>query len=224
MSRSECDISPVTRTKAQARASYDRMSPWYDLLSGSSERKHREAGLAVLQASAGETILEIGFGTGHSLLALARSVGLSGHIYGLDISAGMRQAAEGRLRVEGLSDRATLTCGDAVRLPYGDDFFNVVCMSFTLELFDTPEIPTVLQECRRVLKTGGRLGVVAMVKGDKPGLMERLYEWFHRRFPTYADCRPIYASKSMQEAGFNIQDISRSTMWGLPVEVVLARK
>jgi len=217
-------ISPVTRTKAQARAGYDRMSPWYDLLSGSSERKHREAGLALLQAGEGEIILEIGFGTGHSLIELARSVGPSGHIYGLDISAGMRQAAEGRLRAAGLSDRATLTCGDAAHLPYGDDFFDAVCTSFTLELFDTPEIPTVLQECRRVLKTGGRLGVVAMVKGDKPGLMERLYEWFHRRFPTYVDCRPIYVSRSVAEAGFTLQAVSRRSMWGLPVEVVLARK
>ena len=97
-------------------------------------------------------------------------------------------------------------------------------MSFTLELFDTPDIPCVLQECHRVLKSDGRLAVVCMTKTDPPGMAVRVYEWFHDHLPDYADCRPIFAQSVLEQNGFSIEDVSMSSMWGLPVEIILARK
>jgi len=217
-------ISRVTRSKAEAKASYNKLSRWYDLLADRSERKHRVAGLEKLGVRPGEKVLEIGFGTGHALLALARVVGDSGRVYGIDLSEGMRDRAMSRLKEAGLSQQVDLTCGDATQLPYDADFFDAIFMSFTLELFDTPEIPVVLGECWRVLHSGGRLGVVAMTKGEPPGVMERLYEWAHRKWPRYVDCRPIYASRSVKEAGFQVRDVARLSMWGLSGEVVLGEK
>ncbi|UCH61621.1 MAG: methyltransferase domain-containing protein [Fidelibacterota bacterium] len=224
MSQDNGFVSRVTRSKAEAKASYDKLSRWYDLLPDHSERKHREAGLEKLGVRPGENVLEIGFGTGHALLALTRAVGESGRVYGIDISEGMRDRAKSRLEEAGLSQRVDLTCGDANELPYDADFFDAVFISFTLELFDTPEIPVVLGECRRVLRNGGRLGVVAMTKGEPPGVMERLYEWAHRRWPKYADCRPIYASRSVEEAGFQLREVARLSMWCMPLEIVLGEK
>ena len=161
----EASIKRVKRSKEAARASYNRMSRWYDMIAGSTEKKYRDWGLEKLSAQPGETILEIGFGTGHCLAALANAVGSTGRVIGLDISDGMLAIARERLQAEGLSARVNLHLGDAANLSFIEaNSLDGVFMSFTLELLDNPEIPRVLQECYRILKTGGRLAVVSMTK------------------------------------------------------------
>jgi ubiquinone/menaquinone biosynthesis C-methylase UbiE len=217
-------IHRVTRSHAEAKASYDRMSTFYDWLTGSAEQKYKELGLRKLGAQAGESVLEIGFGTGHSLVALARAVGPTGLVGGIDLSEGMLKMAEARVSQAGLSDRVRLKCHDALELPFEDNRLNAIFMSFTLELFDTPEIPTVLRECHRVLRPGGRLSVVAMAKRAKDGLAVSLYEWVHDRFQRYVDCRPICVQSMLAEAGFRIMEVTEASMFGLPVDIVLAQK
>ena len=221
----DVSISRVSRSKEAARATYNRLSRWYDVIAGSTEKKYRDGGLEKLSARPGEKILEIGFGTGHCLIALAKAVGPAGRVVGVDISDGMLAVARDRLQAEGLHERVDLYLGDAAQLDFIESgSLDGVFMSFTLELFDNPEIPHVLQECRRILRLGGRLAVVSMMKTNPPGMAVRMYEWFHEYMPNYADCRPIFARQAMQQAGFQIQDVSISSMWGLPVEIVLGRK
>lgn len=217
-------ISRVTRSKAEAQASYNRLSRWYDMLAGSTEKKYRDLGLQALGAGLGERALEIGYGTGHCLVALARAVGTSGSVYGIDISEGMSAIAQNRAAEAGLSDRAELVIGDAAQLPWTRHSFDAIFMSFTLELFDTPEIPLVLQQCYEVLRERGRLALVTMAKSDKPAFAERIYEWFHAKMPAAVDCRPIFAQAALRRAGFDIQSVNALSMWGLPVEIILAQK
>ncbi len=216
------EISRVTRSREQARTSYNRMSQWYDWLAGSSEKRFTDAGLQKLNIQTGEIVLEIGFGTGYSILALAQSVGDSGQVYGVDISDGMLSVTQAMVNKAGLSARVELMCGDARQLSFEANCFDVVFMSFTLELFDTPDIPIVLRECRRVLRNGGRLGVVSLSKKNAAGLMPRLYEWAHARFPAYIDCRPILAQQALENTGFDIVDVINTSTWGLPIEIVTA--
>jgi ubiquinone/menaquinone biosynthesis C-methylase UbiE len=218
------EISRVNRSKEEAKASYNRMSKWYDVMAGESEKKYKDIGLQFLSVQPGESVLEIGFGTGKTLLPLARAVGEIGKVYGLDISEGMLAVAGERLRKAGLAERAELKVGDAAALPFPDGSLDAVFLCFTLELFDTPEIPVVLKECQRVLRPDGRLCVVAMSKKGKPNLMTRLYDWSHDKIPNYVDCRPIYAQESMEAAGLKTEEALVLPMWGLPVEMVLAKR
>lgn len=221
----DATISRVSRSKEAARASYNRLSRWYDLIAGGTEKKYRDWGLEKLAARPAERILEIGFGTGHCLVSLSKAVGKAGHVIGLDISDGMLAIAQERLQQEGLQERADLHLGDATKLDFIESgSLDGIFMSFTLELFDNPEIQRVLQECQRVLKAGGRIAIVSMTKTNPPGIAVRLYEWFHEHMPDYADCRPIFAREALEQSGFVIQDVNTSSMWGLPVQIVLGKK
>jgi len=222
MNRRDERVLRVTRSKEIARQSYDRLSRWYDMLAASSEWKYTRLGLLMLAAQEGERILEIGFGTGNALLELARDVGSTGLINGIDISEGMLNIATEKLENAGLSERVKLDCGDGADLPYDASEFDAVFMSFTLELFDTPEITVVLRECHRVLKPNGRMVVVAMVKQERDNLAVRLYEWAHVKLPNYVDCRPIMLRRDLEHSGFNLQRVSEHVMWGLPLEITLA--
>jgi demethylmenaquinone methyltransferase/2-methoxy-6-polyprenyl-1,4-benzoquinol methylase len=216
------EISRVRRPRAEARASYDRLSKIYDLLAGRSEGIHRDVGLRMLDARDGERVLEIGFGTGHGLAILARAVGACGQVCGIDLATGMCRVAQRRLAQAGLSDRVSIACGDAVALPYPAEAFGAILMSFALELFDTPEIPRVLRECRRVLTEDSRICVVALSR-VKVNVATWLYERTHAAFPAFVDCRPIYLRRTLEDAGFQIAETVQRSMWGLPVEIVLAQ-
>jgi ubiquinone/menaquinone biosynthesis C-methylase UbiE len=217
-------VLPVPRTKAEAKRFYDRISRVYGWMTGAFERKHGEKALEMLSIQEGENVLEIGPGSGHCFRRIAGLVGDAGRCCGLDISGGMLEATRNRLQRSGLVGRAGLCCADASRLPFSDSSFDAILMAFTLELFDTPEIPQVLQEAMRVLKPGGRIAVVSLSKEGNPSMAIRVYEWAHRKWPQLADCRPIYAVRSMTVGGYVLAGRSKARMAGLPLETILAIK
>jgi ubiquinone/menaquinone biosynthesis C-methylase UbiE len=213
----------VLQTKDETRAFYDKIAGVYDLLAERSEEPVRQEGLKMLDVQPGEKVLEIGFGTGRSLIELARAAGPSGRVFGLDLSEKMLQVARQRVNKEGLGHRVELACGDALHLPYPPGSLDAVFMSFTLELFDTPEIPRALAECRRVLREGGRLVVIGMSRVQAGGLMTTIFEWTHRHFPNYLDCRPILVRRALEDAGLRIVEHRITKMW-INVEIVRGDK
>ncbi len=218
------EIGRVMRSKQAAQATYDRISRWYDLLEGRWETRLRVLGLQKLRAQAGERVLEIGVGTGHSIAALARAVGESGRVYGFDLSPRMLGLTRERVERARLTSRVELGNGDAAYLPFEDDTFDAIFMSFVLELFDTPEIPQVLAQCCRVLRGGGRICVVSLSKEGGPSRMRDGYEWGHAHFPNLLDCRPIFVQRALEGINFQTREAIRISLWGLPVEIVLAAK
>jgi ubiquinone/menaquinone biosynthesis C-methylase UbiE len=191
-------------SREQTRQNYDRMSRWYDLFA-SSERKFTQIGLQLLGVKPGEHVLEIGFGTGHSLITLVHQATESGLVAGVELSSGMIEVARKRMQDESPERSAKMLRGDGTSLPFIPNSFDVVLLSFTLELFSDDEIPVVLDQCHRILKPEGRLGLISLAKQD------------------VLACRPIELRKSLKTGGFRVQAAKVQTMWGLPVEIALAR-
>jgi demethylmenaquinone methyltransferase/2-methoxy-6-polyprenyl-1,4-benzoquinol methylase len=209
------------------RAFYDRISGVYDWLADANEGPARRAGVAALGLTPGERVLELGFGTGNEVLDLAGLVGPTGSVAGIDVSPGMLQVAQKKVAEAKPAAAVELTVGDARRLPYPGGSFDAVYTSFTLELFPEDDVTLVLAEVWRVLKPGGRLGVVSMAtpKGGEPNtLLEKGYVWMHRHFPHIVDCRPIDPAALAAAAGFSAVAESRMAIWTMPVAVVVGRK
>ncbi len=215
------EITRVQRSRQEARAWYDTLSPWYDVTMGPFERTYRSSGIELLDAKRGERIVDVGSGTGEALVSIACSVGEMGHVVGVDIAEGMCERALEKAETSTVPERIDIVCGDALYLPFRNDSLDAVFMSFTLELFDTPDIPVVLDECRRVLDDGGRICVVALSKRNAT-LATSIYERIHSIAPRYVDCRPIYVQQTLHDEGFDIVEGRNERMWGLPLELVLA--
>ncbi len=222
MSPNEISYTSVNRSEADAEKYYSRLSSFYDLLAA-SEKKYINRGLELLKPLSGETILEIGFGTGHAQLIIGKAVktGLSA---GVDLSEGMCQTALKKAAKAGHSARVSLIRNNSLPLPFSDGVIDGVFSSFTLELFDTPQIPEVLQEFKRVLKPGGRLVVVSLSKDQPLPWMGRLYECLHTNYPRMFDCRPIPVKSIISEGGFETIQAQEFSMWGIPVSIVKAYK
>lgn len=103
----------------------------------------------------GKSVLDIGCGACGKTLYYAKS-GAS-HVTGMDVVASYEAEAKALAEELSLSDRFTFVSGDAAKMPFEDESFDVLIMNDAMEHVARPE--KVLSEAWRVLKKGGRLYV-----------------------------------------------------------------
>jgi demethylmenaquinone methyltransferase/2-methoxy-6-polyprenyl-1,4-benzoquinol methylase len=219
------EILRVPVRSEDIKKSYGVMSRFYALAEGIFEKGLRRKGLHLLSVTPSEVVLEVGVGTGYSLKEIANFVGEKGKAHGIDVTPQMLELTRKRLKKAGFMDRVELYEGDARRMPYQNDKFDAVYMASTLELFDTPDIPVVLREVKRVLKPNGRLGVASLTKEGREGsLFIRFYEWLHQKVPKYVNCRPIYVEKLLEDTGYQITKTEEFVLLKIvPWRIVVAK-
>jgi SAM-dependent methyltransferase len=112
-----------------------------------------------LALSAGDRVLDLGCGTGTTLVALARR--LPGQtLVGADTSPLMLHTARRRLRICGLGARARFVLlRPGAPLPFPDGAFTKVCCESVLAIQDAPAIRALLGEICRILAPGGLAGL-----------------------------------------------------------------
>lgn len=117
----------------------------------------RDAYLGLLDIAAGERVLDVGCGSGAVTREIARRVGSRGLVIGLDPSPALLAVARDLATQAGVADRTEFREGDALRLPFPDQSFDVVvCVTV---LSHVPRGEAAIPGMVRVLRSGGRLGV-----------------------------------------------------------------
>jgi ubiquinone/menaquinone biosynthesis C-methylase UbiE len=186
---------------------YDFISPFYEYITR-YEQVVKEKGISIADIKPGSTVLDVAVGTGHTLREFSKMVGQYGVVCGIDLSTKMLTMTRNHVQDAAAAARVYLALGDARRLPYREELFDVVFNSYMLDLINTPEIPHVLDEFKRVLKPGGRLVVVSLSKGANWYSNMKLYEWVYHFCPTLlGGCRPVFSKPFMEDLGF--QNINR---------------
>jgi demethylmenaquinone methyltransferase / 2-methoxy-6-polyprenyl-1,4-benzoquinol methylase len=174
MSRAHLDKSPaaVAAMFDGVAAGYDRTN---DLLSMGLDRYWRRQTVAAIDALPGERVLDLAAGTGTSSEPLA-DAGVD--VVPCDFSPGMVEV--GRRRRPDLP----FVVGDATDLPFDDDEFDAVTISFGLR--NVVEVDRALAEMLRVTKPGGRLVICEFSTPPNPAVRTGYRFWNTRVLPHLA--------------------------------------
>lgn len=161
---------PTTGSALHKAAMYDFLMWFYHR---GKERPFRKAILRLAALAPGQSVLDVGCGTGTLAIAAKREVGAAGIVRGIDASPEMIA----RARTKARRQRADVAFENelAEALPYADEQIDVVLSSLMLHHFPRKLRAQAVGEFRRVLKPGGRIVIADFQdSGSKPSGVMRL--------------------------------------------------
>ena len=186
--------APGTRGRVlHSAAGYDLLA-WLFLLG--RERGFRERLVRLARLEPGQSVLDIGCGTGSLAIAAKQRVGPGGTVRGIDASPELIARARRKARKAGVD--VPFTIGVVEALPFPDGHFDAVLSTLMLHHLPREARQQCAREVRRVLKPGGR--VLAVDFGGAAGDRKSLIERFHRH--GRVDLRDIV--KLLSEVGLQI--------------------
>ena len=149
------------------------------LLSGNTDRRWRRLVAEELRASLqeGAFALDVACGTGDLSLVLSEAGGA--RVVGVDFCRPMLEIAREKALKE--ETRIPFVEGDALRLPFADEVFDVATIAFGLRNLSSVE--EGLKELLRVLKPGGRVAVLEFSSPVVPGFRALFQFYFTRVLP-----------------------------------------
>jgi len=171
--------------KEFVRRMFDDISPHYDFLnhflSFGIDIYWRKKFIQKLDIHDGDTVLDVACGTGDVGFEILKKHSVS--ITGIDLSPKMIELAQGKARQKKL-DNITFIEGDAENLPLDDNSVDYLTISYGFRNISNYE--QALEEFLRVLKPGGKLGILEFSKPKSKfiGIIFKLY--FHHILPRIA--------------------------------------
>jgi ubiquinone/menaquinone biosynthesis C-methylase UbiE len=166
------------------------------LVSLGRERSYREKALDLARLKSGESVLDIGCGTGTLAIAAKLRVGPAGIVHGVDASPEMLARASRKATKAGAE--VAFKSGIVEALPFPDGQFDVVLSTVMLHHLGRKARQQCAHEVRRVLKSGGR---VLAVDFARPAEKKRgLLDHFHRH--GYVNLNDLVVL--LTDAGLNI--------------------
>ncbi len=159
----------------------------------------------VIAPCPGETILEIGCGAGSLVRLLAARLGNANPITGADLNPFLLREAQELAAAEGLADAIEFTMGNAEALPFDNETFDC---AYSVTVFEECEADRAIAETIRVVRPGGRVGLVVRAL-DMPqwwnltlpeAILRKVETPPHSIAPAGVADRSLY--RRMHEAGF----------------------
>lgn len=183
--------------------------------------------LAQAQFQNAQAVFEFGCGTGYlAQQLLAHHLPETAIYLGYDLSPTMVGLARQRLAGFGARARVERTDG-SVRLREFEATFDRFVSTYVLDLLPEADITTLLAEAWRVLRPGGRLGLISLTHGHNSlsCLLVSGWEWLYSRRPGWVGgCRPVSLLKFVSEPAWQVNYNHIVTSFGVPSEVVVASK
>ncbi len=144
-------------------AVFDRVADTYDAVGVPWFEPIAQGLVAEIAPAPGERAIDLGTGRGAALWPLARAVGPTGQVIGLDLAAQMIAATRADALARGLTT-VELVVADAAHPELPDDDFDLAVAS--LVLFFLPDPAAALCAWHALLVPGGRLGVATFGPRD----------------------------------------------------------
>ena len=145
------------------------------LLSLGQDIRWRKALKKFLPDSNGQIILDLATGTADVLITLAKDNSRIHRGFGVDPAVKMLEIGREKIKHQHLDDRLMLQQGDAQALPFLDETFDCVTISFGIR--NIPDLRLALLEMYRVTKKGGRILILEFSKPENPLL--KCGHWFY---------------------------------------------
>ena len=179
--------------KEQVQTMFDGIAKRYDFLnhflSFGIDHHWRRQSVKALELKTGDHLLDVACGTGDQGFSALRRADVT--VTGLDFSAKMLEIAEAKIKSRDMEDRFKVIQGDAENLPFENDSFDALSISYGIRNVGT--ISTALEEFYRVLAPGGRLSILEFAE-PQGWFFSRLYRfYFDRILPLLAS---MFSSKS----------------------------
>jgi ubiquinone/menaquinone biosynthesis C-methylase UbiE len=188
---------------------YSTLAPVYEFWARVTESRPRRRVLELANVRNGQDILEVATGTGAQLVCV-------------ELADGMLAQTRKRLRAADLTS-VELVRGDALRLPFDDDSFDLLVNAYMLDLLAREDIVCALAEFKRVMRPGGRLVLSNMTKGER--WRHRVWDSLYARGVNLtANCRGVLAAPVLAELGFCEIHREYIAQMLFPTEIVSARK
>ncbi|MEQ9893575.1 bifunctional demethylmenaquinone methyltransferase/2-methoxy-6-polyprenyl-1,4-benzoquinol methylase UbiE [Pectobacterium aroidearum] len=140
-------------------AKYDLMN---DLMSFGIHRIWKRFTIECSGVRRNQRVLDLAGGTGDLTAKFSRMVGEGGEVILADINASMLKVGREKLRNKGIIDNINYVQANAEALPFPDNFFDCITISFGLR--NVTDKNKALRSMYRVLKPGGRLLVLEFSK------------------------------------------------------------
>jgi demethylmenaquinone methyltransferase/2-methoxy-6-polyprenyl-1,4-benzoquinol methylase len=189
--------SQVLKLYDKRAKNYDRLSRFYDWLEGSEKfPSYTKRAIDLLNLSAGDTVLEIGCGTGLNFSLMQAKLGPGGRLIGVDLSGNMLAKAKNRVEKEGWSN-VELVQSDAAAFKFPSGLKGIFsCLAITL----IPEYRDVIKRGADALAPGGRFVIMDLkAPSHWPRWRLCLAAWMNRPFGVRLDMADRHPWEAIEE-------------------------